>query len=71
MLAVAWPFGLVQNKTYGYPARFADTGGAQTRYAQAMRAFSPVSAALLGPATGQVFTFLQSGKVNLTICSGR
>jgi hypothetical protein len=43
MLAVAWPFGC--------PARFTDTGGAQTRCAQAMCAFSPVSAALLGHAT--------------------
>ena len=33
MLAVAWPFGSL--------ARFADTGGAQTRCAQTMRAFSP------------------------------
>jgi len=49
MLAVVWPFGLVQNKTYGCPARFANTGGAPTRYAQTLRAFSPVSAALLGP----------------------
>jgi hypothetical protein len=31
MLAVAWPFGC--------PARFADSGGAQTRFAQTMRAF--------------------------------
>jgi len=51
MLAVAWPFGC--------PARFADPGGAQTRgawpemcrRAQTVRAFSPVSAARLGPAT--------------------
>ena len=51
MLAVAWPFG--------YPARFADSfglaqdrsGGAQTRYAQTVRALSPESAALLGQAT--------------------
>ena len=43
MLAVAWPFG--------FPARFANTGGAQTRYAQTMRAFPPVLAALLGLAT--------------------
>ncbi len=43
MLAVTWPFGS--------PARFAATGGAQTRYAQTMRAFSPVSAALLGHTT--------------------
>jgi hypothetical protein len=43
MLAVAWPFG--------YPARFADSGGAQTRYAQTVRALSPESAALLGHAT--------------------
>jgi hypothetical protein len=40
MLAVMWPFGS--------PARFADSGGVQTRYAQTMRAFSPVSAARLG-----------------------
>jgi hypothetical protein len=43
MLSVVWPFGS--------PARFADTGGAQTRYAQTMRALSPVSAALLGHTT--------------------
>jgi len=43
MLAVAWPFG--------FPARFADSGGAQTRYAQTVRTFSPVSAALLGHTT--------------------
>ncbi len=43
MLAVSWPFG--------FPARFADSGGVQTRYAQTMHAFSPVSAALLGHTT--------------------
>jgi hypothetical protein len=43
MLAVMWPFGS--------PARCADSGGAQTRYAQTMRAFSPVSAARLGHTT--------------------
>jgi hypothetical protein len=43
MLIVVWPFGSL--------ARFADTGSAQTRYAQTMRAFSPVSAALLGHTT--------------------
>ena len=51
MLAVVWPFG--------FPARFANTGGAQTRgacpessrRAQTMRAFFPVSAALLGHIT--------------------
>ena len=51
MLAVVWPFG--------FPPRFADSGGAQTRgawpessrRAQTMRAFSPVSAALLGHTT--------------------
>ncbi|MBA3613673.1 MAG: hypothetical protein H0W49_12325 [Nitrospirales bacterium] len=51
MLAVAWPFG--------FPARFANTGGAQTRgawpessrRAQTMRAFPPVSAALLSLGT--------------------
>jgi len=43
MLAVVWPFG--------FPTRFTDTGGAQTRCAQTMRAFSPVSAALLGHTT--------------------
>ena len=42
-LAVVWPFG--------FPARFADSGVAQTRYAQTMRDFSPVSAALLGHTT--------------------
>jgi hypothetical protein len=45
ILAVVWPFG--------FPARFADPGGAQTRYAQTLRAFSPVSAALLGTPPGQ------------------
>jgi len=40
---VAWPFGC--------PARFTDPGGAQTRYAQTLLAFSPVSVALLGHAT--------------------
>ncbi|HBP86961.1 MAG TPA: hypothetical protein DD706_04610 [Nitrospiraceae bacterium] len=43
ILAVVWPFGA--------PARFADPGGAQTRCAQTLRAFSPVSVALLGHAT--------------------
>ena len=43
MLAVLWPFG--------FPVRFADPGGAQTRFAQTMRAFFPVSAALLGHTT--------------------
>jgi len=43
MLTVMWPFGS--------PVRFADSGGAQTRFAQTMRAFSPVSAALLGHTT--------------------
>jgi hypothetical protein len=43
MLAVARPFGC--------PARFADTGGALTRYAQTVRTFSPVSAARLGLTT--------------------
>ena len=43
MLAVAWPFGSL--------ARIADTGGAQTRCAQTVRAFPPVSAALLGHTT--------------------
>ncbi len=51
MLAVVWPFG--------FPARFANPGGAQTRgawpessrRAQTVRAFSPVSAALLGHTT--------------------
>ena len=42
-LAVVWPFG--------FPARFADSGVAQTRCAQTMRDFSPVSAALLGHTT--------------------
>ena len=61
MLAVAWPLGLVQNKTDGYPARFADTGGAQTRWAQTMRAFSPPSAALLDYATGLFFALIKMG----------
>ena len=43
MLAVAWPFG--------FPAQFADPGGAQTRCAQTMCALSPVPAALLGHTT--------------------
>jgi hypothetical protein len=43
MLAVVWPFG--------FPARFADSGGAQTRYAQTVRAFFPESPALLGHTT--------------------
>ena len=43
MLAMAWPFGS--------PARFADTGGAQTRCAQTLRALPQVSAALLGHTT--------------------
>jgi hypothetical protein len=51
MLAVLWPFG--------FPVRFANTGGAQTRgawpessrRAQTMRAYSPMSAALLGHTT--------------------
>ena len=43
MLAVAWPFGS--------PVRFADSGGAQTRCAQTLRAFPLVSAALLGHTT--------------------
>jgi hypothetical protein len=43
VLAVAWPFG--------FPAQFADYGGAQTRYAQTVRALFPVAAALLGLAT--------------------
>jgi hypothetical protein len=43
MLAVMWPFGS--------PARFANSGGAQTRWAQTMLAFNPVSAALLGHIT--------------------
>ncbi|HBP90870.1 MAG TPA: hypothetical protein DD706_24655 [Nitrospiraceae bacterium] len=40
MLAIMCPFG--------FPARFADTGVAQTRCAQTMRDFFPVSTALLG-----------------------
>ncbi len=43
MLAMVWPFWV--------SARFANTGGAQTRYAQTVRAFPPVLAALLGHAT--------------------
>jgi len=43
MLAVVWPFGS--------PARFADSGGAQTPFAQTMRALSPVPAARLGHTT--------------------
>ncbi|HBP86280.1 MAG TPA: hypothetical protein DD706_01120 [Nitrospiraceae bacterium] len=43
MLAVVWPFG--------FPVRFADPGGAQTRYVHTLRAFFPGSAALLGHTT--------------------
>ena len=43
MLAVLWPLG--------FPVRFADSGVAQTRYAQTMRALFSVSAALLGHTT--------------------
>jgi len=43
MLAVVWPFGFL--------ARFADSGGAQTRCAQTVRAFFPESPALLGHTT--------------------
>jgi hypothetical protein len=43
MLAVVWPFR--------FPARFADSGGAQTRCAQTVRAFFPESPALLGHTT--------------------
>ncbi len=46
MLAVVWSFGS--------PARFADSGGAQTPFAQTMRALSPVPAALLGHTTRPV-----------------
>ena len=46
MLAVVWPFGS--------PARFADSGGAQTPFAQIMCALSPVPAALLGHTTRPV-----------------
>jgi hypothetical protein len=43
MVAVVWPFG--------FPSRFADSGGAQTRWAQTVRAFFPESPALLGHTT--------------------
>ncbi len=43
MLASSWPFGC--------PARFIDTGGEQTRFAQTLLAFIPVPVALLGHAT--------------------
>ncbi len=43
MVAVAWPLG--------FPSRFADPGGAQTRCARTMCALSPVPAALLGHTT--------------------
>ena len=43
MLAVVCPFG--------FPVRFADSGGTQTRSAQTMRTFAPVSTALLGHTT--------------------
>ncbi len=38
-------------KLFGYPARFTDTGGAQTRCAQTVLAFFPVAVPLLGYAT--------------------
>ncbi len=43
MLALAWSFG--------FPARFADPGVAQTRCAQTICAFSPVPTALLDHTT--------------------
>ena len=43
MLAVLWPFG--------FPARFAAPGVAQTHFVQTVPAFSPVSAARLGHTT--------------------
>ena len=46
MLAVAWLFGS--------PTRFADSGGAQTPFAQTLRALSPVPAARLGHTTRPV-----------------
>ena len=42
---------LRRGKLFGFPARFADSGGTQTRCAQTVRAFSPGSAALLGHTT--------------------
>jgi hypothetical protein len=80
MLAILWPFGS--------PPRFADSGVAQTRgawpessrRAQTIRAFSPVSAALLGHTTrpvelAEIMSFvitevsnsLRSNKVRATI----
>ncbi len=50
MLAVAWPFGC--------PARFANSGGAQTRCAQTMRALFPALAARLGQTTSQALVTL-------------
>ena len=47
MSALSWPFG--------FPARFAELGGAQTRFAQTMPALFPNSAALLDYAKGQIY----------------
>ncbi len=44
ILALSWPFG--------FPVRFAELGGVQTRFAQTMPALFPNSAALLGRAKG-------------------
>jgi hypothetical protein len=42
---------LAVTRPSGSSARFTDFGGAQTRYAQTVPAFSPKSAALLGHVT--------------------
>ena len=42
---------LRRGKLFGFRPRFADPGGAQTRMAQTMRAFFPVSVPLLGYST--------------------
>ncbi len=77
MLAVLWPFG--------FPTRFANTGGAQTRCAQTVRTFSPVLATLLGHTTrpartaeamrlliimeGQLATLRQGPQENMSVHS--
>jgi hypothetical protein len=55
--ALSWPFG--------FPARFADSGGAQTRCAHTVRACSPKSAARLGPTTGLDSIMIHDGRLHL------
>ncbi len=57
MSAVAWPVRC--------SARFADTGGAQSRFAQTVRAFFPKSTALLGDATRPGFFNPRSVRVRV------